>query len=452
LRPIVLAIAGRLQLIWWRAFVSISSRRLIFASVCFLILRSDLSGLEPSERSVAPSGQFVIYGADAGYRGAISALAERTKAELLAVLKRRDSWKIPIVINLQPRAVNVPEIPAAEFRFSQTEVGLKLQLDLAISPELRPAAIECELARVILLEMIYRNQTGVVSGNVYVDPPNWLVNGLLAASALNPDRVSLVSLVSALSAPQRIISLHEFLEQRRESLDSAARELYRAYSFVLVQLLTESSDGRARLNRYIDNLGFASNDPVADLVAAFPTIRDFETVWKAKIAEVRDSHDHGLLTFSQTDARLSEILNAEFPSADGRGKTRPLDAFSRTKPTPAQRLAIQKFGQQLLLLAAHANPVLRPVIQDYQQIASQLALGKNHAIGARLDELKALRTKLSARMSDVDDYMNWFEAARLQTRSGIFDDYLKAADDMSGQRPKRRDRLSVYLDAVEQEF
>jgi hypothetical protein len=109
-------------------------------------------------------------------------------------------------------------------------------------------------------------------------------------------------------------------------------------------------------------------------------------------------------------------------------------------------------GQDLLLLAAHANPMLRPVIQDYQQIASQLALGKNHAIGGRLAELKALRTKLSARMSDVDDYMNWFEAAKLQTRSGIFDDHLKAADDASVQRPKRRDALSVYLDAVEQEF
>jgi hypothetical protein len=445
----VLAIAGHLQLIWRRAFVSIPSRRLLFASFFFLILRSDLSGVEPSQRSVAPSGQFVIYGADVAYRGAISALAERVKAELLAVLKRRDSWKIPIVINLQPRAVNVPEIPDAKFRLSQTEAGLKLQLDLAIFPELRPAAIERELARVILLEMTYRNQTGVVSGDVYVDPPSWLVDGLLAASALNLDRVSLVS---AISVPQQIISLHEFLEQRRELLDSAARELYRAYSFVLVELLTESSDGRVRLNRYVDNLAFASNDPSADLEAAFPQIRDFEGGWKAKTAEVKHSRDNGLLTFSQTEAELSEILDTKFPPADVRRKAISLDAISRTRPTSSQRLALQKLGQDLLLLAAHANPMLRPVIQDYQQIASQLALGKNHAIGGRLAELKALRTKLSARMSDVDDYMNWFEAAKLQTRSGIFDDHLKAADDASVQRPKRRDALSVYLDAVEQEF
>lgn len=429
--------------------MSIPSRRLIFASAFFLILRFDASGLEPSERSVAPSGEFVVYGADAAYRGAISALAERTKAEVLVLLKRRDSWKIPVVINLQSRAANLPEIPAAEFRFSQTEAGLKLQLDLGISPELRPAVMERELARVILLEMIYRNQTAVVPGDVYVDPPNWLVEGLLEASTLKPARTSLAA---TLSVPLRVISLHEFLEQRQEALDSAAKELYRAYSFVLIELLTKSSDGRVRLNRYIDNLAFASNNPLADLETGFPGIRDLETAWAAKIAEVKRSRDNGLLSFSQTDAQLGKILNSKFPSADGRQKLVSLDAFSRTKPIPAQRVALQKFGQELLLLAARANPVLRPVIQDYQQIAAQLSLGRNGAVAARLIELKTLRTKLSARMNEIDDYMNWFEAAKLQTRSGIFDEYLKAVEEDGAQRPKRRDPLSVYLDAVEQEF
>jgi hypothetical protein len=404
--------------------------------------------MEPSERSVAPSGQFLIYGADAPYRGAISALAERTKASLLAVLKRRDAWKIPAIINLQSRSANTPEIPAAEFRFNQTEAGLKLQLDLAVSPEQQPVAIERELARVILLEMVYRNQAGLASGDVYVDPPNWLVEGLLASMA-NHDRTSLVA---ALSVPERTISLAEFLSQHQETLDSAARELYRAYSFVLVHMLAESLDGPVRLSRYIDNLGFASNDPLVDLEAAFPEVRDLETEWRAKIAEAKHSRNSGLLAFSQTDAKLSEILSTKFSSADGREKTVLLDGFSRTKPTSAQWLALQKFGRELLLLAARANPVLRPVIQDYQQIAGQLVLGKNRAVAARLIELKTLRAKLSARMSDVDDYMNWFEAAKLQTRSGNFDDYLKAADDLAVQRPRRRDPVSVYLDAVEQEF
>ena len=92
-----------------------------------------------------------MYGSDAAYRGSISALAEKTKSNLLTVLKQRDAWKIPIVINLQPRAANLPEIPEADLRFNQTEAGLRLQLDLTVSPELNPIAFDRELARVILL-------------------------------------------------------------------------------------------------------------------------------------------------------------------------------------------------------------------------------------------------------------------------------------------------------------
>ena len=412
------------------------------------IFATNTRAVTSSERSVSPTRQFIIYGADGRSRGEISALAERTKSNLLAVLKRRDDWKIAVVINLQARTANLPEIPATELRFSQTETGLKLQLDLAISREMNPAAIEHELARVILLEMIYRNQTGIASGEVYVDPPNWLVDGLLA-SAPNQEHAALAA---ALCVPLRTISFAEFLSQRAELLDSAGKELYRAYSFVLVQSLLRSPNGRVQLGHYIDNLALASNDGLADLRAAFPTISGWEETWQSGIAGAKDSPDSGLLTFSQSEERLNQILSAKLPAADGRKKAMSLEDFSGAKPSVAQRTALQKLSQQLLLLAARANPALRPVIQDYQQIASQLALGKNRAVVTRLTELKKLRTKLSARMNEVDDYLNWFEAAKLETPSGLFADYLEAPGDRHEQRPKRKDALSVYLDAVEQEF
>src|SRR5229473_1952141 len=137
------------------------------------------------ERSVSPSRQFIIYGADTSVRGAISEIGEQTKSNLLALLRRADDWKTPIVINLQWPQANLPEIPPAALYFSQTGSGLKLQLDLTIGRELDRAAVERELLRTILLEMIYRNETGIAVGAVYVDPPNWLIDGLLA---LTPGR------------------------------------------------------------------------------------------------------------------------------------------------------------------------------------------------------------------------------------------------------------------------
>lgn len=412
----------------------------ILSSLC----ASDLRGAEGLERSVSPSGQFIIYGGDAAWRGAISTLAERTKSNLLAVLQRRDQWGIAVVINLQQRAPNLPEIPNTALRFSQTGSGLKLQLDLSISREMNSAAVEREIVRVILLEMIYRNQTGIAPGETYVEPPDWLIDGLLA---LTPGR-DRSPIINAITAAERAPSLEEFLGERPELLDPVGQSLYRAYAFALVQLLAENP---ARFGRYIDNLASSSNDPLKDLQKGLPQLGGKETIWKSTIANVKESRRTDLLTFSQTDEKLDALLQTEFPAADGREKSLSLENLCRKKLSQAQKLALKKFGEDLLLLAARANPALRPVIQDYRQLAAQLALGKNHGVAMKLADLRTLRAKLSARMGEIDDYMNWFEATQLQTSSGLFEN-LNAAAESTSPRPHSRDVFSTYLDAMESQF
>jgi hypothetical protein len=63
----------------------------------------------PPERSASPSQQFIIYGADGALRGAVSELAERTKANFLALLRRPDRWKTPVIINLQLSQANLAQ-------------------------------------------------------------------------------------------------------------------------------------------------------------------------------------------------------------------------------------------------------------------------------------------------------------------------------------------------------
>src|SRR3954464_11535877 len=114
-------------------------------------------GAQP-QHSTSPSRQFVIYGADAKVRGAISGLAEQTKTNLLGLMRQRDNWKTPVVVNLQSQQSNLPELPPADLRFSQTGFGIKLQLDLTISKNVDVSLVERQLLRAILLEIIYRNQ------------------------------------------------------------------------------------------------------------------------------------------------------------------------------------------------------------------------------------------------------------------------------------------------------
>jgi hypothetical protein len=400
----------------------------------------------PPERSVSPSRQFIIYGADAALRGTVSELAEQTKANLLALLRQRDNWRASVVVNLQPQQANLPEIPPVELRFSQTGVGLKLQLDLTVSQNLDASLVERELLRAILLEMIYRKEPHIAAGTVFVEPPDWLIDGVLA---LAPGR-DRGPLIEALSTADKAMALEEFLRQRPGLLDSAGRMLYRAYSLALVQLLLDEADGRVRLARYVNNLSHASNDPVDDLKAEFPQLRDdVEKKWHSIVAQLSDSQTYQLLGFAESERRLDELLRVKISDA---GKPLDLSAFARQKASAAEKKALDQLGQALLLFIGQANPVLRPVAREYQQIVTLLARGKRRGIDKRLARLKDTREKLTARMRDLDDYMNWFEATQMKSGSGNFTDYLKAVDQSQLLAPRRRDPLSIYVDTLEDQF
>ena len=399
-----------------------------------------------SGRSVSPSHQFIIYGGDATLRGAVSELAERTKANLLSLLRQTDRWKTAMVINLQPEQANLPEIPPADLRLGQTGSGMKLQLDLTIAQNLDAPLMERELLRAILLEMIYRKKSDIAPGVAFVEPPDWLLEGVLA---LTPGR-DRTPLVEALSVSQKTMSLEEFLRQRPGLLDSAGRILYRACSFALVQLLVDGAEGRARLARYIESLSNASNDPVADLKAQFPLLAgDAEKTWQSALTLASGAQNYQLLTFIESERRLDELLRVKIPNAEN---SLDLSALARRKASATEKIALSQLAGTLRLFIGQANPVLRPVAREYQQMAELLMRGKRRGIAKRLTRLEITREKLTTRMSDVDDYMNWFEATQLPARSGVFADYLRAASQPQATAPRRGDPISVYLDALEDQF
>jgi hypothetical protein len=401
------------------------------------------------DHSVSPSRQFVIYGADAQLRGAVSSVAERTKSNLLALLRQRDNWAVPIIVNLQPQQANLPEIPPAELRFSQTGFGLKLQLDLTMSKSFDASLMERELLRATLLEMIYRKESHVAAGSFFVEPPDWLIDGALAF-APGSDREQLVE---ALTTADKTASLETFLGQRRGLLDSAGRTLYRAYSFALVQMLTERKNGPARLAQYIGRLSKASNEPLSDLKAQFPfLLDDAERTWQSAVSRLRNLQTYRLLSFAESDRRLDELLRVKISETNKPAKLVSLDEIAQRKASPNEKVALNQLGHDLLSFVAEANPVLRPIAREYQEIIALLARGNKKRITKRLSRLEVTRKQLGARMSDIDDYMNWFEATQMKSGSGNFNDYLKAADQSQLSLPKRHDPLTVYVDALEDQF
>ena len=418
-------------------------RAAIFLSI---VLTAHFVHAASTEHSVSPSRQFVIYGADAELRGVVSDLAERTKANLLTLLRQRDNWIVPVVVNLQPQQANLPEIPPADLRFSQTGFGLKLQLDLTISKSLDASLVERELLRAILLEMIYRKQSRIAAGSVFVEPPDWLIEGALA---LAPGR-DRGQLVEALTTADQTEPLEAFLRQRPKLLDSAGRTLYRAYSFAFVQMLIDGRNGPSRLTQYIGHLSNASNEPLADLKTQFPSLgSDAEQTWQLTLSRLKNLQTYQSLTFVESERRLDELLRLKISEANKPEKPEDLDELAQHKISASEKMALSELNRELLVFVALANPVLRPIVRECQEIVALLGRGKRKRMAKRLSRLEVTRKQLAARMSDIDDYMNWFEATQMKSRSGNFTGYLKAANHSQLAAPKRHDPLSVYVDALE---
>ena len=419
------------------------------AIVLFAVVSLQADYAVPLEHSTSPSRQFIIYGADAKVRGAVSSLAEQTKANLLALLRQRDDWKTPVVVNLRSQQANLPEVPPTDLRFSQTGFGIKLQLDLTISKNLDVSVVERELVRAVLLEMMYRKEPNITAGAVLVEPPDWLIDGVLAL-APGRDRGPLVEALANTGTP---LALEKFLRQRPGILDLTGRALYRAYSFALVQMLLERENGAARLRQYINHLSASSNDPLADLEREFAFLADdAEQSWQLALNQLKSAQTFRLLTFAESERQLDELLRVKISEPNKPMKTVRLDEFIQYKPSASEKMALDELRRELLLFVPQANPVLRPIAREYQTIVALLVRGKRLGMAKRLSRLEATRQRLASRMREIDDYMNWFEATQMKSGSGNFTDYLEAVDQSQLQPPRRRDPLSIYVDALEDQF
>ncbi len=431
-------------------FARHSSFRIIFL---LTLINTQLSA-SALDRSVSASRQFIVYGTTGPLRGAVADLAEKTKKNLLQVLQQPDEWKTPIILNLQFPQANLPDLPQAACYFSQTGSGLRLQLDLVIRSDVDVDAIQRELLRAILLEMSYRQEPNLPAGTVYVSAPQWLVEGLLAA-APGVRREPLVLALGPVVASNSVISLEKFLEpQALAGLDSSGRRLHRAYSLALLQLLLDEPNGASHLAAYIRSLPSASNDPVADLKGQFPVLAragQVDPIWKSSVEALSVAHDFELLTFFETARRLKALLDPGISTNDST-KHVGLEKLLHGKLSPAQRGEILSLSRRLMQLGTVANPLMRPIVVEYQEVAQLLAAKRRRGLAVRLARLASTRDRLVARMNEVDDYMNWCEATKSSAFSGKFTEYFRAADQSADRAPRRRDPLSVYLDALEGQF
>ena len=427
---------------------------LFLSIVFFALLRQCDVFAAPIERSVSASRQFIIYGTTAPLRGAVAEVAERTKANVLNVLQERDEWRTPVVISLQFRQANLPELPAAALQFSQTGSGLKIQINLTIVEDFDVVSIRRQLLRGILLEMMYRGAPDLPAGTYYAEAPDWLIEGLLAADPIQ-DQSAMVTAVSSLVAENKVPTLEQFLQQNFRLLDPAAQLLYRGYSLAFLQILLGEPGGPVRLASYIGNFSRdSSSDPIANLSARFPVLtrasEQLDAIWKASLATL-GTRRYELFTAAETERQLDQLLGAA-KSKSVRQEPNSLLRFAKRKLTRSDLAELRQLKQELMLLGGQANPSYKRLVADSTELVERLLSHKTNGIAAGVAGLSSQRAEIHSRVNHIDDYMNWYEATQADTASGAFTGYLHTANQSDQLRSRRRDPISVYLDALEEQF
>ena len=103
-------------------------------------------------------------------------------------------------------------------------------------------------------------------------------------------------------------------------------------------------------------------------------------------------------------------------------------------------------------MSYRAFPIYKPIIQEYQKIIIKIGAGDLKNVDKKIEDLESIRSSIVESVKDAKDYLNWFEATRIDKRSNNFSNYQQIYNELKRPLPSRRDELSEYLDDLDKEF
>jgi hypothetical protein len=403
----------------------------------------------PLQRTVSSSQQFVIYHSDRTLRSRLARKAEDLKEHWLRGLRLTDEWKSPIIIQVLP--LRRPDSPRIRTGLYESDgATLKVQIDICDSASLKSSDFDMEVYRALFLEYAYRN-VPPKAGKAFQQPPAWLIEGLYEDVLAREEGVA-TGLYEKLIKEESPAKLDAFLKERPEMLDATSRAVYRARSLGLFRALLRTPDGAKYLAEYCSGLSTVNPTDGAKLLEAFPKLSEqpatLSKLWTLSLAEASSSNRVMPLSVGETQKRLSFILEFTVPANPRKplaGVVTGPEGLQAVARTNSGRYVLRQKAEDLLRLEARAHPLLRPIVEEYRMIASQLAAKPRKNLETKIRKNMLLQQAVVKRSEEMEDYLNWFEATRLDTPSREFD----SAFESSSLSFQRHDAVSRSLDDVE---
>lgn len=429
-------------------------RALLWLATLMVAVAMPVRAIDLRQRSESATKQFVVYSEDVRLRQRVASFAEEVKADMLQLLQESDLWKAPVVIALARATPMEQNEPPARLRVAETQPGFKIEIQVKVGED--PAAVNLHkvLLRALLIEYAYR-RTGITAGEKIIEAPWWIVEGLLEMGRRREEGAD-SALFRRLVETNRLPPIERFLAEKPDELGPTALAVDRALAMCLLELLIEQPDGRSGLAQLLREWPQSNGDPAALLVRRFPALGAgpvLQKWWTLNLARFAVADRYQGLSAEETELALGPLLQLNLAvNKEGERKTFALGDYAQFLKLPASRTLLTSRHGEVVALSTRANAIYRPVLAEYEEIFSLLVRGKTRGLRERLARAEDCRALVFRRTAEIADYLNWFEATQMDSSSGVFDDYLKAAGEISEQDRARSGPVARYLDDLEQVY
>jgi len=396
----------------------------------------------PPKATTSRNGGFVIHSPDRETRSRLASLAEEAAKAWKARTGLTPLTTAPVVVVDKSGPSSSPPRPTLLCTLFETDGGgLKVPIDLHDPPSLLSGPFQTGILRALALDAMHRKNPPI-PGKTYAQPPAWLIEGLgedlRRRNGNVPDGVH-----AALLRSGHPPSLQAFLDQNPDRLDATSLLLYRAQALALVRALGQSPQSPKRFAEVLEKNPEKLHSPDSLAKAfpeALPNAASLSKLWTLSLASSSMPPALASLSVVKTDGELSEILqiSGSAPSPDA---SSPLAMAARGK---GGTFLMRQRAAELLQLEFRAHPLLRPVVEEYRNIVSLLAVKPKAKLERRIEDNEKIRSLLVERHKAISDYLNWIEATQVDESETPLSEQTRPLDP-----PRRTDPLTLHLDAIE---
>ena len=394
-----------------------------------------LVALVPSVRaaakvaSVSPEGCFGL--SAGGLRGAeLGRTLASGEKEFLSQSGFTQSSRPPVNVILREdpeRSTTLPRLSV-----DALEGGLP-RITVELGSTASENATQLLVAALLLRE--YYGDHAPVPGSRVPRYPSWVTRGLAFLCFPPKDPVAVPAGYLKGGNPP---TLEDFLLQRapeRESLSLG--DLYDSMAALLLKAGLSTAAGRQALREWVGHNDPSCPEYLPPRWVSGWEMRPVERRWLLLIAG-NPSRDDGVAklrsvaeSLKSYDAAMAETL-AEgatiYSVSKGKGGAYTLGTLS----------------SRLNALRLQANPLVVPLLDQTNALIAATRKLSEKKCAAEEQRLAELRGAITKQSKEIEDYLNWYEAAKLPVKSGQFDRLIQQPGMVSRKGP-----IGRYLDAVE---